>query len=295
MSSPWPDFYKMKPVPDRVFQVYKEHFAYDRTDLDIRIESRQETSEEWTREKVSFAAAYGGERVPAYLYLPKNTKPPYHTVIFWSTLAAILTRSSNDIDTSWDFPLFVSFIVKSGRAVMIPLMKGMFERGNDSLTAFMYKSWDGGGGHQYAELLTQQVKDFRRSIDYLETRKDIDTGRLAFYGVSLGVGYGAYVPAVDSRLKASVLVAGGMHPMVFPEANQVNFLGRVQIPTLMLCGRYGAVWVYETSLKPMFDLLGTPARDKQLKLYDTDSVPPKTEIIKETLAWLDRYLGPVRR
>ncbi len=174
----------------------------------------------------------------------------------------------------------------------------MFERGNVGLTALGIDAWDHGGGRQYSEFLTQELKDYRRSIDYLETRKDIDTDRLAYYGVSLGVGYGAYVPAVDSRLKASVLLAGGLHPMVFPELsplNPVSYLGRVKIPTLMLCGRYDTIFPYETSMKPMFDLLGTPARDKQLKLYNTDHVPPKTEIIKETLAWLDRYLGPVRK
>ena len=32
-------------------------------------------------EKVSYAAAYGGERIPAYLFLPKNAKPPYQVVV----------------------------------------------------------------------------------------------------------------------------------------------------------------------------------------------------------------------
>lgn len=294
MFTPWPDFYKMRPVPDPVFEVYKEHFAYDRTDLDVRTESRK-TSEEWTREKVSFAAAYGGERVAAYLYLPRNTKPPFQTVIYWASGDAYFNRSSEDIDTRWDFPLWVSFIVENGRAVLFPVIKGMYERGNEAMVASMINSWDAGGGRQYAELLTQMVKDYRRSMDYLETRDDIDTGRFALYGVSLGGGYGAYVPAVEARLKASVLVAGGMHPMVFAEANQVNYVGRVKIPTLMLWGRYDTTFPYEAALKPMFDLMGTTARDKQMKLYDTDHIPPKAEIIKETLAWLDRYLGPVRR
>ena len=50
---------------------------------------------------------------------------------------------------------------------------------------------------------------------------------------------------------------------------------------------------YEACLKPMFDLLGTPAEHKELKLYETDHIPPMKEYIKETLAWFDRYLGPV--
>jgi hypothetical protein len=41
--------------------------------------------------------------------------------------------------------------------------------------------------------------------------------------------------------------------------------------------------------------LGTPVPDKQQKVYDTDHIPPRNEFIKETLAWLDRYLGPVEK
>ena len=44
----------------------------------------------------------------------------------------------------------------------------------------------------------------------------------------------------------------------------------------------------------MFDLLGTPKDQKVLKLCDTDYSIPRNELIKETLAWLDGYLGPVK-
>ena len=37
------------------------------------------------------------------------------------------------------------------------------------------------------------------------------------------------------------------------------------------------------------------AEDKKLKLYGTDHIPPQIECIKETLPWLDCYLGPVKR
>jgi hypothetical protein len=62
----------------------------------------------------------------------------------------------------------------------------------------------------------------------------------------------------------------------------------------MLNGRYDMAFPYETTVKPMFDLLGTPKEDKQLKLYDTDHFIPRNEFTKEALSWLDRYLGPVR-
>ena len=62
----------------------------------------------------------------------------------------------------------------------------------------------------------------------------------------------------------------------------------------MLNGKYDTLQPYETSIKPMFERLGTPKEKKELKLYETDHIPPRNEFIKETLAWLDRYLGPPR-
>lgn len=78
-----------------------------------------------------------------------------------------------------------------------------------------------------------------------------------------------------------------------PEASNVNYVTRVKLPTLMLNGKYDAG--LEIRIKPMFDLLGTPSTQKKLILFDTDHIPPRAEYIKETLAWLDKYLGPVRR
>jgi hypothetical protein len=49
-----------------------------------------------------------------------------------------------------------------------------------------------------------------------------------------------------------------------------------------------------TTVKPMFDLLGTPPDQKKLNVYESDHFIPSNELIKETLAWLDHYLGPVK-
>jgi hypothetical protein len=34
--------------------------------------------------------------------------------------------------------------------------------------------------------MIQQIKDFRRCVDYLETRQDIDGKKFAYYGMSWG-------------------------------------------------------------------------------------------------------------
>ena len=82
------DFAKEKPVSDEVFNAFKGLYAYDKGDLDARVEETV-TTEDGTRERVSFNAAYGGERVMAHLFLPKNAVPPYQTVVYFPGAAAI--------------------------------------------------------------------------------------------------------------------------------------------------------------------------------------------------------------
>ena len=170
------------------------------------------------------------------------------------------------------------------------MYKATFERGSDELLEIH----TGADSHQYTELFVNIVKDFKRSIDYLETRPDVDIKNLAYLGFSWGGMYGAIIPAVEDRLKASILVVGGMWGGVRPEVDSINYVSRVKIPTLMLNGRYDMTFSYEMEVKPMFDLLGTPKDRKELILYETDHFIPKNEYIKETLRWLDKYLGPVK-
>ena len=61
----------------------------------------------------------------------------------------------------------------------------------------------------------------------------------------------------------------------------------------MLTGKYDSLIPLETHSKPMFDFLGTPAEHKLHIVYDTDHFIPRNELIKESLDFLDRYLGPV--
>ena len=281
------------PVPDAVFQIYKEQFSYDKTELDARVDARSENAEGWTHETVSFNAAYGGERVLAHLFLPENAVPPHQAVVYFPGSASTQESSSRNIESYYEFPMFLSFLVKNGRAVLYPVYKGTFERGNPSLARLHL----GAESHAYTEFLIQFVKDFKRCVDYLETRPDIDGGKIAFYGMSWGGLLGALIPAVEDRLAASIVCAGGFDQRrpVRPEADPINYVTRVRTPTLMLNGRYDSSFGLEEGIKPMFDLLGTPAEHKRLMVYDTDHIPPRNEYIKETLAWLDKYLGPVKR
>ena len=200
-------------------------------------------------------------------------------------------ESGDDIGGLYEFDIFLSFLVKNGRAILFPVYQGTFERRDDVLRPIVF----GDNSHLYTEYLIQVVKDFKRCVDYLETRQDIDSNKLAFYGMCWGASMGTIISAVEERLAASVLLSGGLKGDVRPEAAQINYITRVKTPTLMLNGEYDTIFPSDTSTMPMFNHLGTPDEHKELKLFKTDHIPPRNEFIKETLIWLDRYLGPVNR
>jgi len=286
------DFFKETPVSDEVFNWLKEQFSYDKTDLNARVEMREESSDEWIHERITFDAAYGNERVIAHLFIPIKYAPSYQTVVYFPGTGSVSMKSSENLEHYYEFERFLSFIITNGRAVMYPVYKGTFERRNGS-PLFTLDTQT----HEYVDYLTQLVKDFKRSLDYLETREDIDMSKLAYYGYSWGGVMGQIIPAVEDRLKVSILTLGGMRQEHYrSEVDPINYVIRVRIPTLMLNGKYDvAFYPYETSVKPMFDLLGTPEEHKDLKMYETDHFIPRNELIKETLNWLDLYLGPVKR
>jgi dienelactone hydrolase len=285
------DFRDPKPVSDSVFKVYRSQFDYDRKELNPIVEERDESAKDWIREKVTLDAAYGNERVIAFLYLPRRTEKPYQSVIYFPGSPAVAAPPSSQ--GLPDFPFCLDFFVKNGRAVVYPIYKGTYERTGDMKREAHMPTEE--YAHAHTEYLIKWVKDLRRSLDYLQSRPDFDHQRIAFFGWSWGGELGMIIPAVETRIKANILYLGGFnHSAALPEALGVNYISRIRIPTLMLNGRYDMVFPLETNVRPAFKLLGAPEKDKKLVVYDTDHYVPKKELIKESLDWLDRYFGPVK-
>ena len=276
-----------KPVSDQLFRAYKNQYSYDKTPLHAKVESVQQT-EDWRQEKVSFDAAYGGERVTAYLFLPKAASPPFQVVVYFPGAAAAHMRSSAKGLPSC-LPDF-DFIIKSGRAVLFPIYKGTFERGGGPKPIYWPNT-----SSTYRDNVIFWSKDLSRSIDYLETRQDINPNELAYEGYSWGAAMGGLLPAVETRFKALILISPGFFLQErLPEVDQLNFAPHVKAPVLMLNGRFDFIWPPRISQEPMFRLLGTPTEHKRRVVYDTGHDVPRTEMIKESLNWLDKYLGSVR-
>jgi eukaryotic-like serine/threonine-protein kinase len=275
------DYRKVKPVADAVFRIYESLYSYDRTPLDAKVESEDDSSPYWRRQRITFNASYGNERVIAYLFLPKSVAAPYQTVVYFPHSGAQAFHTVEDTQLA-----LIDFLVKSGRALMFPIYKNTYER--------LTTPPEAGTSVERDETI-QQAKDMRRSIDYLETRKDIDVTHLAYYGISWGGVQGSIMVSMEPRFKTAIFSAGGCdNQKVLPEADPMNFAPRVKIPVLMINGRYDFEIPLETCQEPLFQLLGSPPQDKKHVLFDAGHSPPLLPVMKEALNWLDHYLGPVK-
>ncbi len=282
IDNPVVDHRQDTAVGDDVFALTRQAFAYDPRDLEVEVEvESSEPEEAWRHDVVSILAAYGEERFRIHLYLPKDTDPPYQAVVYFPPSSAHFLRDGSKPS----FPL-AYFVPKSGRALVVPIYKGTYDRRVESR-----------GPNDERDVLIQQVKDLRRTIDYLETRPDVDRDKLAYYGVSWGAKLGPVMTAMEPRFAASILLAGGLDR--FPDdwppgAVPQNFAPRSTVPTLMINGRKDFGAPVETNIRPLFDLLGTPAERKSLVLLDGGHVPAApNEVIRAVLDWFDLYLGPV--
>ena len=115
------------------------------------------------RRRSRYTAAYGNERAIAYLFLPKKGKPPFQTVLFFPGSNALLLRTFSLYPTA-----SLDAILRSGRAVLYPVYKGTYERGDgmESDVANTTSDW--------RDHVIMWAKDASRAIDYAETRPDLD-------------------------------------------------------------------------------------------------------------------------
>ena len=116
----------------------------------------------------------------------------------------------------------------------------------------------------------------------------------AFMGISWGGRMGPIVLAVEPRFKTAILYSGGLPSgPALPEVDPINYVTRVTVPVLMLNGLRDSIEPYDRAQLPLYDLLGTPKADKRHQTYETGHIMPRAQVARQTLDWLDRYLGPV--
>lgn len=280
------DYTKEKPASDTVVDAYRGLYSYDRTLVTATLQSSAETAD-WRRETVTYSAPYGNEQITTSIFLPKNAKPPYETVILFPGASWWDIRSS----AAFLQNPFGAYVAKSGRALIAPTYKGALERGTDGFRSDHSKQTSAWRDHVIA-----WYKDLARTLDYLETRPDIAMDKVGYFGFSRGGAVAPVLLALEPRIKAAVFWVPGFYlERMSAEVDPINFAPRMKIPVLILNGRYDFTFPESSSQLPLFQTLGTPAAHKRRVVYDSGHNLPLNDAIRESLDWFDRYLGSVNQ
>jgi len=268
------------PTSEASFRAWLPHYRYDQGPLNPEVEEVVETSE-WRREKIS----YGGsneQRTLAYLFLPKNSRPPFQVINYVPG-----TSSFESVTVPQSVDSLARPHIKAGRAVFVVVLRGYVERKDP-----LYVRVRDGTSVRFREQLVYWTTEIRRGLDYLETRPDIDVQKLAYWNVSISSFM--VIAAVEPRYRSVIFEGDGLPKewlKFLPEANPIFFVSHVRAPKLMLNGRYDERWPYHSAIQPLYKLLREP---KRLELCDCGHIPPAEISAPVINSWLDETLGRVK-
>jgi dienelactone hydrolase len=151
----------------------------------------------------------------------------------------------------------------------------------------------------FAEMVRTTVVDYRQALDYLKTRKDVDSKSIGLLGYSMGAMMGSILSGVDERVKASVLCVGGdpVKAMVagLPEnlrkeadfVSPSNYASHISPrPVMFINGKQDTV-VNEQASKVLHEAAKDP---KEIIWVEAGHILP-AEATGKGIAWLVEKLG----
>ena len=113
---------------------------------------------------------------------------------------------------------FADYVVRSGRALVYPIYKATHERQSELSSDFPATST------LFRDHVIMWSKDLQRTVDYLQTRPDIDVNRIGYLGRSWGAAMGTIMVATEPRLKLAIFLVGGFYfQHARPEVEAINF------------------------------------------------------------------------
>tara|TARA_B100000945_G_scaffold288955_1_gene261652 strand:- start:589 stop:1434 length:846 start_codon:yes stop_codon:yes gene_type:complete len=277
------DYYSMPSVSNEVFEIYQNQYNDYNKDINDKIIDI-ENNNSYKVQRYEIPSIDGDGILPGYIFYNPSINPPYKPIIYFPGSNAIhLTNTEIMIKNKLDQ---FDYLLEEGYAIVHPIYLSTYEKADDLKSDYPAKT------KKYKDHVITWGKEFKKTIDYISSRDDLDIEDLSYYGVSWGGYLANTLLAIDNRVKAAVLnVAGFCFQETYKEIESYLYTPRIKCPVIMLNGKYDVFFPLETSQKPMFDLLGTPPNDKKHYVYPSGHYVPKKELISEHLGWLEKYLN----
>jgi len=269
-----------------------QFYEYDATiPLEARVVEKVE-KDDLPREKVVFRGAQGF-LVPGYLQFPSGGTAPYPCVL-------LLHGWSGSKENWWQDDNYVSggnlrkALLAAGYAVLALDAQCHGDRiaQNDFAPVNHYVDPNGGprqrkGYFTQNEIYIQTTRDYRRAIDYLETRGEIDKARIGVLGYSMGGTQTYLLTGVEPRIKTAVAVAAPAEKSKWSPIAPQNFVrGIGQRPFLAIMGREDGMSAVEHTEK-LHALVESPTKD--LIFFDAGHRLP-VDYVPRAVAWLVKHL-----
>jgi len=277
------------------------------SDLDLR-ETNYEKRGNIMLIELNYAGT-GGDRVPAYLVLPRSgDNHPAIVLGHWLQKGSPLANKDE----------FLEEALALARAGVVSILVDAPQVRHDFPPAPNDVMED---VKQQSEAGEHQVIDLRRAVDLLFTRKDVDHKRIAYVGHSWSAHVGAILAGVETRICCYVLMAGAYSdeqdafssndPERVARIKQVgeervrdyfreyafddpaNFVGHTDLRSIFLqfasadFGRNGASAARARAQKYLDSF---SSKDKQMSLYDAGHALNAAARL-DRVRWLQKHLG----
>ena len=270
-------------VSDEVFDIYRQQFQYEKYDLNPEIDSSQK-NENYIIYKFLLKPPYDSkELLHGYVIYSKKSRSKLNPIIQFPTAGAILSDSDDWIVSSVikDY----NYLLMEGYAIICPVYYSTYNRKK------VLKTWWANDTDLYKETIIKIGKDYKRCIDFIESREEFNFNNLSYFGYSWGSIMSNILLAIDNRVKSAFICAGGLQVQKSkPEIDPALFTRRIKIPVMHITGKNDGIFDYENSQLPMQKLLGTPLKDQEMIVLDgVGHAIPKDIMIGNHLRWLKKY------
>lgn len=138
---------------------------------------------------------------------------------------------------------------------------------------------------QTGNSIDTMIEDWQAAINHLLKQPNIDSSRIAWYGISMGTAYGLPLVAADTRIKTAALGMWGTCRT--PNERLIEDAQKITIPVLFQTKLDDEIFAKDGQ-QQLFDLIASD--DKEFRSYPGGHTDPKTTQLDDIVAFLTSQL-----